>query len=109
MRVCRASPSMGCPVYFALIASTGFSFAADIAGEIPLTTPITDDITNPVILGLHPGAIILCHNNGAHTADAIAEIIPYAIEHGYTFVPIGELIYKGAYSTDHQGMQKIKE
>ena len=68
-----------------------------------------DDITNRVILGLHPGAIILCHNNGAHTADAIAEIIPYAIEHGYTFVPIGELIYKGAYSTDHQGMQKIKE
>ena len=31
-----------------------------------------DDITNRVILGLHPGAIILCHNNGAHTADAIA-------------------------------------
>ena len=68
-----------------------------------------EDITNRVILGLHPGAIILCHNNGAHTADAIAEIIPYAIEHGYTFVPVGELIYKGAYSTDHQGMQKIKE
>ena len=66
-----------------------------------------NDIVNRVTLGLHPGAIILCHNNGTHTAEAIAEIIPYAIEKGYTFVPIGELIYKGDYTTDHQGMQKI--
>ena len=65
-----------------------------------------NDIVNRVTLGLHPGAIILCHNNGTHTAEAIAEIIPYAIEKGYTFVPIGELIYKGDYITDHQGMQK---
>lgn len=65
-----------------------------------------DDIVNRVILGLHPGAIILCHNNGTYTAEAIAEIIPYAIEQGYSFVPIGELIYKGDYTTDHQGMQK---
>ncbi len=67
-----------------------------------------DDIVNRVTLGLHPGAIILCHNNGTYTADAIAQIIPYAIEKGYIFVPIGELIYKGEYITDHQGMQKIK-
>ncbi len=66
----------------------------------------TDDIVTRVTMGLHPGAIILCHNNGIHTAEAIAQIIPYAIEKGYTFVPIGELIYKGDYTTDHQGMQK---
>ena len=66
----------------------------------------TEDIVNRVVMGLHPGAIILCHNNGTHTADAIAEILPYAMEQGYTFVPIGELIYKGDYMTDHQGMQK---
>lgn len=68
-----------------------------------------DDIVNRVTLGLHPGAIILCHNNGTHTAEAIAEIIPYAKKQGYTFVPIGDLIYKGDYITDHQGMQKITE
>lgn len=65
-----------------------------------------EDIVNRVIMGLHPGAIILCHNNGTYTADAIAEIIPYALEQGYTFVPIGDLIYKGPYTVDSQGMQK---
>lgn len=65
-----------------------------------------DDIIDRVTLGLHPGAIILCHNNGTHTAEAIAAILPYAKEQGYEFVPVGELIYKGDYQTDHQGMQK---
>ena len=65
-----------------------------------------DDIVNRVVMGLHPGAIILCHNNGTYTADAIAEIIPYAIKEGYSFLPIGELIYKGDYEVDAQGMQK---
>lgn len=65
-----------------------------------------EDIIDRVTIGIHPGAIILCHNNGIHTADAIAEIIPRVIEQGYVFVPIGELIYKGSYMTDHQGMQK---
>ena len=32
-----------------------------------------------------------------------------AVSVGYTFVPVGELIYKGEYITDHQGMQKMKE
>lgn len=73
------------------------------------TSKSKDDIVNRVTMGLHPGAIILCHNNGTYTADAIAEIIPYAMNQGYTFVPIGELIYKGTYVTDHQGMQKQTE
>lgn len=65
-----------------------------------------DDIVDRVVLNLHHGAIILCHNNGTYTAEAIAEIIPYAQKEGYQFVPIGQLIYKGAYQTDNQGMQK---
>lgn len=65
----------------------------------------TEDLVDRVTLGLHPGAIILCHNNGTFTAEAIDEIIPYAQAQGYTFVPIGELIYKGSYQTDQQGME----
>lgn len=65
-----------------------------------------EDIIDRVTLGLHPGAILLCHNNGTYTAEAIDRIIPYAIEQGYQFVPVGELIYKGAYEVDQQGMQK---
>ncbi len=66
-----------------------------------------EDIIDRVKLGLHPGAIILCHNNGTYTAEAIEEIIPYAQQQGYQFVPVGQLIYKGDYETDHQGMEKM--
>lgn len=65
-----------------------------------------EDIIDRVTLGLHPGAIILCHNNGTYTAEAIDKIIPYAIEQGYQFMPVGKLIYKGVYEADQQGMQK---
>ncbi len=65
-----------------------------------------EDIIDRVTLGLHPGAIILCHNNGTYTAEAIDTILPYAQKEGYQFVPIGELIYKDHYEVDQQGMQK---
>ena len=65
-----------------------------------------DDIINRVTQGLHPGAIILCHNNGTYTADAIDVIIPYAQKQGYRFVAVGDLLYKGDYEVTPQGMQK---
>lgn len=64
-----------------------------------------EDIVDRVTMGLHPGAIILCHNNGTYTAEAVDEIIAYAQNEGYQFVPIGQLIYKGKYQTDQQGME----
>lgn len=69
------------------------------------TTKTTEDIVDRVTLGLHPGAIILCHNNGDHTAEAVDAILSYAQQQGYTFVPVGELIYKGNYQTNQQGME----
>ena len=64
-----------------------------------------EDIIDRVTLGLHPGAIILCHNNGTYTAEAINQIIPYAQQEGYQFVPVGELIYREEYQVNQQGMQ----
>ena len=64
-----------------------------------------EDIIDRVTLGLHPGAIILCHNNGTYTAEAINQIIPYAQQEGYQFVPVGELIYREGYQVNQQGMQ----
>ena len=64
-----------------------------------------EDIIDRVTLGLHPGAIILCHNNGTYTAEAINQIIPYAQQEGYQFVPVGELIYREEYQVNKQGMQ----
>jgi polysaccharide deacetylase family sporulation protein PdaB len=56
---------------------------------------------------LHPGAIILFHNNGLHTADALPEIISYATSRGYTIVPISELLHREDWYIDPvDGAQK---
>jgi peptidoglycan-N-acetylglucosamine deacetylase len=49
---------------------------------------------------LQPGAIVLFHNNGKYTAEALPEIIAYAQEQGYSIVPISELLYKENYYID---------
>ncbi len=58
-----------------------------------------------VINGVKEGSIILCHNNGLHTAEALPMIFSTLQNRGYTFVPIGELIYKSNYTVDHTGRQ----
>lgn len=67
------------------------------------------DIVNRITKNLHPGAIVLFHNNGQYTALALEEIIIYTVEQGYEIVPISQLIYPDNYFVDHQGAQKIKQ
>lgn len=67
------------------------------------------DIIKRVTENLHPGAIVLFHNNGRYTADALEEIIIYAFEKGYEIIPISQLIYSDNYFVDHQGAQKLKQ
>lgn len=56
---------------------------------------------------LHPGAIVLFHNNGRYTADALPDIIAFAKENGYEIVPISELLYKENFYIDNSnGAQK---
>ena len=59
-----------------------------------------------VINGVKEGSIILCHNNGLHTAEALPMIFSTLQNRGYEFVPIGELIYKTNYTVDHTGRQR---
>ena len=58
-----------------------------------------------VINGVKEGSIILCHNNGLHTAEALPMIFSTLQNRGYEFVPIGQLIYKQNYTIDHAGKQ----
>ena len=64
-------------------------------------TEIALRITN----GVKSGSIILCHNNGLHTAEALPMIFSTLKNRGYKFVPIGELIYKENYTIDGAGKQ----
>ena len=64
------------------------------------------DIAMRVINGVKSGSIILMHNNGLHTAEAVPIIVETLKNKGYKFVPIGELIYRENYTMDVTGRQK---
>ncbi len=63
------------------------------------------EIAMRIINGAKNGSIILCHNNGLHTAEALPLIFSTLKNRGYEFVPISELIYKKNYTIDHNGRQ----
>lgn len=63
------------------------------------------EIAERVISRVKSGSIILCHNNGEHTAEALPIIFTALLNKGYKFVPIGELIYEKDYYIDNSGRQ----
>ena len=63
------------------------------------------EIALRVINGAKNGSIILCHNNGLHTAEALPMIFSTLKNRGFEFVPISDLIYKENYTIDHNGRQ----
>ena len=63
------------------------------------------EIALRIVNGAKNGSIILCHNNGLHTAEALPMIFSTLKNKGYEFVPISELIYTQNYYLDHNGRQ----
>ena len=63
------------------------------------------EIALRIVNGAKNGSIILCHNNGLHTAEALPMIFSTLKNRGFTFVPIGELIYRENYTIDSTGKQ----
>ena len=66
------------------------------------------DIAERIISRVKSGSIILCHNNGLHTAEALPIVIDVLHAKGFTFVPIGELIYYENYTIDVTGRQHLQ-
>ncbi len=64
-----------------------------------------DQITQRVTKRLESGSIVLFHNAGLHTPEALLDIIEYAVQQGLTIVPISELILDCEYTIDHTGKQ----
>ncbi len=67
------------------------------------------EITNRVTSKVQNGSIVLFHNQGLHTAQALPEIIKSLKEKGYSFVPIGQLIYKDNYQMLPDGTQQKQQ
>ena len=63
------------------------------------------EISSRIIGQAGKGRIILCHNNGKHTAEALPVVLSTLKNQGYTFVPIGELIYHANYTINSNGRQ----
>ena len=54
------------------------------------------------------GSIILCHNGGKHTAEALDQLLTILKQKGYELVPISELIMKENYEINVEGRQIAK-
>lgn len=62
-------------------------------------------ICERVVNRVKSGSIVLFHNQGLHTAEALPVIITELKAKGYEFVSIGELIYKDNYQMRTDGSQ----
>lgn len=67
-----------------------------------LTAP---EIARRVTAKAAPGSIVLFHNAGLHTPEALPSILEYLQKEGYTIVPVSRLILSGDTWIDHTGRQ----
>lgn len=66
-----------------------------------------DFMVNRVMEKAGPGEIVLFHNAGRHTPEAVRVLLPKLKAAGYEVVPISELIYREDYLIEsHSGVQK---
>lgn len=63
------------------------------------------EIINRVSSRVTNGSIVLFHNQGLHTAEALPTLIRELKEKGYTFTRIGDLIYRDNYKMAVDGTQ----
>jgi len=64
----------------------------------------TDEIVRRVTTRIEPGSIVLFHNNGENTPDALRQILQFCQQEGYQVVPISELLLQGDYYIDANGI-----
>ncbi len=63
------------------------------------------EIEQNVLSKVQPGSIVLFHNAADHTPEALPNIISSLQKDGYTFVKLQDLIVKGEYTIDVNGVQ----
>lgn len=63
------------------------------------------EMATRVLSRVQNGSIILMHNDGEHTVEALPLIIEGLKNKGYSFTTIGNLIYRENYYIDHTGRQ----
>jgi len=64
-----------------------------------------DEICQRVTKKVCPGSIVLFHNAGEHTPEALPSILDYLLAEGYEIVPISQILLDGECYMDHTGRQ----
>ena len=67
-----------------------------------------DEIYKRIMAKVTPGSIVLFHNAGKNTPEALGRIIEYLIAEGYQIVPVSELLLTGEYDIDNTGRMVAK-
>lgn len=67
--------------------------------------PPVDELVRNGCKNLKNGSILLLHAGAVNTADALPELIDAISAQGYSFAPVGELVYAQPYTMDHTGRQ----
>ena len=67
------------------------------------------EILNRIMSKTAPGAILLFHNDTAHTAKLLTEVVQWLKREGYQLVPVSEMIYRENYTIDFEGRQRKKQ
>ncbi|MGB9791069.1 MAG: polysaccharide deacetylase family sporulation protein PdaB [Thermacetogeniaceae bacterium] len=68
-----------------------------------------ESVVDRVLKNIHPGAIVLFHNNAKYTPQALPIILKSLKEQGYKIVPVSELLIKKDYYIEkHTGIQRKK-
>lgn len=92
----------------------------DTASELGLTTIQWDvdsldwkglsamEITTRIINGAKNGSIILCHNNSDHILEALPLVLDRLQKKGFIVSCVGDVILKGDYFIDNNGMQSAR-
>ena len=75
------------------------------ADSLDYRDPTPAEMHRRIMGKLRPGSITLFHAGAKNTPPALPGIIESAIEQGYIFVTVGELIFPPPYTLDHEGRQ----
>ena len=65
-----------------------------------------EEIYQRVTKDIHAGDIVLFHNNGLHTAEALGPVLDYLASCSLEVIPVGELLLHGDYYVDLNGIQR---
>jgi peptidoglycan/xylan/chitin deacetylase (PgdA/CDA1 family) len=67
-----------------------------------------EQMQNRILTKIKPGDIVLFHNAGKYTPDALDPLLTTLKQQGYQVVPISELLLSGDYYIDYAGVQRKK-